>query len=84
VQLATPSKDMGGNSTLVTLAVCARFTLRYEAQHVLSWIAHHHVLGVRQFFLYLDRLTSNTSDPLQSAGAHRRMLAARELRSRHD
>jgi hypothetical protein len=37
-----------------TVLLCCLFTLRFESTYLLPWLAHHAVLGVDHFDLYLD------------------------------
>ena len=47
------------------VAVCSRWSPRYEALHVLPWLAHHNLLGVDHFFMYLAPPYTNASSPLE-------------------
>lgn len=42
------------------LGICAQVSLRYELPYLLSWVAHHTLLGFDRITLYLDDLKSST------------------------
>ena len=44
---------------------CARFSTRCEANHIRSWVAHQHQVGIEHFHMMLDAASSNLSNPAE-------------------
>jgi len=54
------------SSNKLQLGLCSMFTLRYEAPHLLPWIAHNLHVGVGHIFLFMDDISPAwASDDLQ-------------------
>ena len=54
-----------GDIPIAGIHGCTRMTLRYEAQHVISWLYYHKSIGVSFFHLYYDSITSNLTNPVE-------------------
>ena len=48
--------------SITNIDICARFSTRYETNHILQWIDHYKMVGVSNIHLYMDVDSSNMSD----------------------
>ena len=58
---APPPPEARRPAKWATIHACTRFTTRYEAPHLLPWLAFHRRVGVDHFHLYFHARTADLS-----------------------